>query len=319
MDRQMETIIKRQQEYQRMKRLPLSVILDRQSCNGISDGYLVEAVIPEIKKTYNRRRRERNSGKCAFILTMIVASSLVLLMAVMLACIFFYLQTDILGGDKEIDKTYEDFPAQKAEQAIASGDYSEAERILDAELASNPDAVFFYIVYADLYMAQGRNDEAAEILIDIIYSRFHVQNVFSAENKLYQKLKEIPLGSLGASEAAYQRCLADCEEYIGKYQEMCGLMEQGSYYLALAICDELKAEGAYDSYLLEAYCQCYYGLKAYDMCAEYLIGLYGKQQGITDLRYPSDETINAYLQEVKGKVSDEMEAKIESYKTFTKP
>lgn len=55
------------------------------------------------------------------------------------------------------------------------------------------------------------------------------------------------------------------------------------------------------------------------MCAQYLIGLYGRRQGVTDSRYPFDEKIHAYLQKVKGKVSDEMAAKIESYKTFTKP
>ena len=91
MDKQMETIIKRQQEYERLERLPLSVILNRQRNIGVTDDYLAGVAVPEIRKMHHRKRLERNFRIGAFILTILCVVFLVMIMGLMLVCAFLYL------------------------------------------------------------------------------------------------------------------------------------------------------------------------------------------------------------------------------------
>lgn len=310
MGRQMETIIKRQQEYERMKHMPLSVILNKRKGIEIEDDFLADRVIPEIRKAYDKKRTENNVKKCVFVLAIVCASLFLLMMFVLFVCVTVNWRGDMSAEDAALQEAYEASPIRQAERAIESGDYGEAEKMLAETLEENPDSIFLYITYANLYLAEGRNDDAVEMLADTIYNRFHVQNVFTPENQLYTKLREIPERSLRTSQEIYRSCLDDCDAYIGKYEKMNSLIEQESYYSALLSCDELKSEGAYDSYLIEPYYQCYCGLKAYDECAEYLIGLYGKQQGGTDFRYPSDGEIRLFLEKIKAMVSSEMAKRI---------
>lgn len=193
---------------------------------------------------------------------------------------------------------YENTPKRRAERAIEAGDYDLAKQILDDTLAEHPD-YWLYDTYAELYIAMDENDKAVSLLTDTIYNRFHVANMLSTGNTLYEVLQKIPPESLTTTAAEYQKCLADCNAYIEKYNNMYELIEQGSYYSALQICDELKADGAYDNYLYWYYYKCYVGLKAYDECESYLKSLYGKQTSLTDLRYPSDGEIEHFLDELK--------------------
>lgn len=307
MGKEIENIIMRQQEYEKLKRMSVADVVDKRMEAGITDDFLLPAVISEIGAAYNRYNRRRQARSIRIrriwqigIGILAAACELYVFSSMVQICVnsFTTIQEET-GVDTEVDEAYENSPIRRAERAIESGDYDVAERILKDALSANPNGLFFYITYADLYMAQVRYDDAVNILADGIYNHMHVQNMLSDESPIYIKLKEIPADSLKNSRQAYEKCLADCDAYIGKHQEIERLLEEESFYSALKICNELKSEGAYDNYLCRYYYKCYCGLKAHDECREYLLGLYGKKQGVTDLRYPSDEELDSYLEKLK--------------------
>lgn len=91
MDKEMETIIKRQQEYERLGRMPLSVILDKRRNIGITDGYVAGMVLPELRKMSHRKRMESRYRICILILTILCMVFLMVVMGVILVSVYLSL------------------------------------------------------------------------------------------------------------------------------------------------------------------------------------------------------------------------------------
>ncbi len=302
MKKEMKMIIRRQQEYEAVKRASLSEIWDIQEKHVLQDPVLKNEVLVKLGISYRKKQRKKTFRILGYILWGICAAFLLWIIVLMLAGLLFG-KEERSTLDQEMEAYYEDSPVRQAETAMDSGDYDKAEEILKEALVKYPQGYFLYITYAELYVQMGRNDDAVRMLTDVLKNDFGVQNITKNQNQLYLALKEIPQDSLTDSLDLYQNCLKTCDAYIEKYESMNRLLEEENYYAALLICDELKAEGAYDTYLCGYYFKCYTGLKAYEQCAEYLKGLSGKQGEITDLRYPSDEEIRHYLEKIEEKIS----------------
>lgn len=289
MNQQIRNIINKQQKHELLKCADNFEVWHLENSNVMQDvSYLVELRKIKRKILFNKLLHYI----CVTCLSMYTA---IFLFAGLTLIIDKY---NPLISDQQTMDEYENSPKRRAERAIEAGDYDLAKQILDDTLAEHPD-YWLYDTYAELYIAMDENDKAVSLLTDTIYNRFHVANMLSTGNTLYEVLQKIPPESLTTTAAEYQKCLADCNAYIEKYNNMYELIEQGSYYSALQICDELKADGAYDNYLYWYYYKCYVGLKAYDECESYLKSLYGKQTSFTDLRYPSDDEIEHFLDELK--------------------
>lgn len=289
MDQQIRNIIDKQQNHELLKYTDYSKICHLKESNEIHDLFYWE----ELRKV----KRKILLNKILHFIR-IACFCLYTAFFIYIGVLIKTDQNETSALDQQMIEAYKETPRAQAERAIAEGDYDAAKQILDDTLAEHPD-YWLYDTYAELYVAMGENDNAVSILTDTIYNRFHVENMVSTENSLYKVLKEIPSESLTTSATERQKCLADCDTYIEKYNDVNELIEQESYYSALQICDELKADGAYDNYLYWYYYKCYVGLKAYDECEGYLKDLYGKQTSVTDFRYPDDSSIEQLLDELE--------------------
>lgn len=302
MKEEMKMIIRRQQEYETVKQASLSEIWDIQEKHVFQDPVLKNEVLVKLGISYRKSQRKKTFRILGYILWGICATFLLWIIVLMLAGLLFG-KEERSALEQDMEAYYESSPVRQAETAMDSGDYDKAEEILKEALEKYPKGYFLYITYAHLYVQTGRDDDAAKMLADVLINDFGVQNITNSQNQLYLALKEIPQDSLTDSLELYQNCLKTCDAYIEKYKSMNCLLEEENYYATLLICDELKAEGAYDYYLCGYYFKCYTGLKAYDQCAEYLKWLSRKQEETTDLRYPCDEEIRDYLEKIEDKVS----------------
>lgn len=307
MNQRLENIIKRQQEYECFRHFDPAANPDKN--RRLQDPFLTDIVLPKLNSAMLKHRR----GKIIKIAAMALSG---LCIAWTAAAAF----TD--APDAEAENRLEnppahivrESPAGQARSAINAGDYEKAKKILDDAAAECPHPYYYHDAYAALYSAMDDYDTAVWYLAEFINGYLHAQNMTSAVSPFYRALREIEPESLQAAESLYASCLSQCDAYIARYEKMHALIEQEDYYLALKICDGLKADGAYDLYLADFYYECLTHLKAYDECAQYLLGLYGKKTDLYDNRYPEDAEILHCLEQLKGQVSPDVKSKIEQIK-----
>ena len=305
MDKQLEVILKKQQMHARIKHTPPAML--PQVCRGVHAqdvSPFAEQIVLNIEKAAQRNRASRffKAGRTASRFLHHSVSA--------------FMERFPFGAAAPEDTNYDgpfspdegmepapldlacwDSPAIQAEQAIEAGKFKKAKRILDNAMAEKPD-LWLSIPYAELYVAMGENDKAVSFLVDAIYDHFGVQNMLdmlAPGYLLYEALEEIPEERLMSTAKRRQRCLADCEKYMEKYETITCLIEQERFDQALALCEELKAAGTYDNYLYSEFYDCYVGLKKYDECKAYLRSLYGKKTDVLDYRYPDDDAIKLLL------------------------
>lgn len=293
MDRQITDIIKKQQEYEKLKHTNYPAIRRMQKEPVARNSFCLQKCLPEIAKSHRKYLIKK--------ILYIIRITLFCMYTAYFICYGLAIkmnQIDSAVYTLRSEKEYQKTPIPMAEHAIENGDYEKAKQILDDAIAKNPDGIFFYYTYAEMYIAAGEYDEAVSVLTDTIYNRLHVQNMFSS-SFFYKLLKTIPKESLTTLAEEYQKCLADCNAYVKQYESIDSLIEQEHYYSALTICDNLKSQGASDESLYYRYYQCYIGLKAYDECKNYLDSLMGKKTSITDLMHPDDDTIQYYLDKLE--------------------
>lgn len=296
MDRQITDIIKKQQEYEKLKHTNYPAIRRMQKEPVARNSFCLQKCLPKITKSHRK-----------YLIKKILYITRITLFCIYTAYFICYglaiklYQIDSAVYALRSEKEYQKDPISMAEHAIENGDYEKAKQILDDAIAKTPYAIPLYHTYAEMYIAAGKYDEAVSVLTDTIYNRLHVQNMSSSPFYFgfYELLTSIPEESLTTSAEEYQKCLADCDTYIKQYESIDSLIEQEHYYSALTICDNLKSQGASDSSLHYRYYQCYIGLKAYDECENYLNSLLGKKTSIADPEYPKDDTIQYYLDKLE--------------------
>lgn len=293
MDRQITDIIKKQQEYEKLKLTDYPAIRRMQKEPVARNSFCLQKCLPKITKSHRK-----------YLIKKILYITRITLFCMYTAYFICYglaiklYQIDSAVYTLRSEKEYQKNPIPMAEHAIENEDYEKAKQILDDAIAKNPDGIFLYYTYTEMYIAAGEYDEAVSVITDTIYNRLHVQNMVPS-SFFYKLLKSIPEESLTTSAEEYQKCLADCNTYVKQYESTDSLIEQEHYYSALTICDNLKSQGASDASLYYRYYQCYIGLKAYDECENYLNSLLGKQTSITDLEHPDDDTIKSLLDKLE--------------------
>lgn len=300
MDKQLETILQKQQIHARIKHTRPAGL--SHVCRDAQDASpFAEHIVLEIRKAARRNRQpgyyEISRTVRRFLHHPLSAFT-----------VYFPSEADApedtnpdpASGETEpdsIDAACLNPPALQAELAIEAGKFKKAKRILDKAMAEEPN-FWLNIPYAALYDAMGESDKAVSLLTDTIYGHFGIQNMLdplASGNLLYEALKAIPKKSLTTTAERLRRCLSDCDRYFGKYETLSRLIEQKLFPQALALCEELKAEGTCDNYLYHEFYECYVGLKAFDECDAYLRGLLGKKTDILDHRYPDDGAIDFLL------------------------
>lgn len=293
MDRQITDIIKKQQEYEKLKHTNYPAIRRMQKEPMARNSFCLQKCLPKITKSH----RKYLIKKILYI-TRITLFCMYTAYFICCGLAIKMNQIDSTVYALRSEKEYQKNPIPMAEHAIENGDYEKAKRILDDAIVQNPDGIFLYYTYAEMYIAAGQYDEAVSVLTDTIYNRLHIQNMVPS-SPFYKFLKTIPEESLTTSAEEYQKCLTDCDTYVKQYENIDHLLEQERYYSALPICDDLKSKGASDASLYYRYYQCYIGLKAYDECENYLNSLMGKKTSVTDLMHPDDDTIQSLLNKLE--------------------
>lgn len=293
MNKQITAIIKKQQEHENLKHTDYPTLLRMQNKPMAQNSSYSQIFLSETAKSHRKYFFQK-------VLHIVRITLICIYTALFIFCALIreINQITSAANSLRLDKEYQKTPIPIAKRAFENGDYEKAKQILDDAIAQNPDGIFLYYTYAEMYINAEQYDEAVSVLTDTIYNRLHVQNMTSV-SFFYKILKSVPEESLTTSAKEYQKCLAECNTYVEQYDNMNQLIEQEHYYSALSICNNLNSEGASDNALYYYYYQCYIGLKAYDECENYLNSLLGKQTSIADLEHPNDDTIRSLLDKLK--------------------
>lgn len=295
MDEHLKEIILQQQEYEYSKNVsPLCL-----PHNFFHSKMMNCCVLPSIKAAQKKLRQTKHRktiSLTAAVLTFVLPLYALFFIAFLMMC-----------SPSKTASLSDTSPIVQMREALKAGDFQRAEQILDDALEKYPDSYHLKAAYAEIDIAKGNYDNAVITLNDIIMNYYGVQNVSSAEyNTFYKNLKGISPDSLTTTRSIYQNCISECEKYLAMHESVDKYLEQENYYPALQLLNELKAAGAYDSFIYYKYAECYNGLGLYDECTEYLLSLYGKSTGISDYMYPSDSAIIYQLDKIRDKVSAEL-------------
>lgn len=201
----------------------------------------------------------------------------------------------------------------RAESAMKENDYDLAEEILDSEKEKNTNTFAGSLTYSEVYNAQGRYDDAAEVVLNFIDNYYPTVNMHP-NAPLYQQLKNIT-GTLSPDvQTRYDQCITECEESGEVYDSIYALIKADRFQAALELCNTRKKDGAFDSALFEYYVDCYKGLEKYEEFADYMIGIlenYPPDDSRKQLEVPLKSWVISCMEEIYPQLSPETQKKID--------